>query len=500
MDLKRKQDLAVAAVCAYVLVHLLCYTDRMPLFHEEPRRAIVAQEMLMSGDYIVPTMYQVPYCKKPPFHNWLITFTSAARGTVTGPSARLVSIAALLAAGLGVYGLLRRRRPDIAFPSFLMTVTNFVMACEYGNKVEPDMTLTALVTLAAVCYLAGPARPAWIALSALFTGAGILTKGMSPLFFYPGALALILAKREAWGKRAVYLLAHAALSLLLPAAWLWLYAKHGDIANLLGVASSEVSARADRSFGEFLGHLFTFPPELFLALVPWSVVVALAFRKNAEKDDVYRFCWWVALVAFVFFLLLPSGKNRLIMPAIPFMAVVGACHLDLAKRPPRWLRLAALGLMAALGLGFGGLLAFNGHWFQVLLMAFVVAAAILMMRRSLTCFGLGAAVALLTLFVYQHGVYFYRSTYRFDYRAAARQMVAEMAEDLPIVVDDKRYPKQIAFYLETETGRPVLSRTLEEPEAYYFVTVPESADRKTGWVLRRQVRDAPAGNEGEELP
>ena len=88
MDVRRRQDIAVAAVCLYVFVHLLCYTDRMALFHEEPRRAIVAQEMLMSGDYIVPTMYQVPYCKKPPFHNWLIVLTSSVRGEVSGPSAR----------------------------------------------------------------------------------------------------------------------------------------------------------------------------------------------------------------------------------------------------------------------------------------------------------------------------------------------------------------------------------------------------------------------------
>jgi hypothetical protein len=152
--------------------------------------------------------------------------------------------------------------------------------------------------------------------------------------------------------------------------------------------------------------------------------------------------------------------------------------------------------MVVLTAGFGGLLLVKGYPVQSGLLLVAAVVGVMLMRRPLTYAGLGAAVALLMIFVNQHGVYFYRSTYRFDYRGAARQMVAARTEDLPIVVDDMRYPKQIAFYLETETGRPVLSSRLEEPEAYYFVTVPEGGDPKTGWVMERRSRGDRVPGEG----
>ena len=85
-----QMHLRVGLVGLFVAANLLCYAGRMPLFHEEPRCAIIAQEMLLTGDYVVPKVYQTPYLKKPPMQNWLIALVSLPAGRVTELTARAV--------------------------------------------------------------------------------------------------------------------------------------------------------------------------------------------------------------------------------------------------------------------------------------------------------------------------------------------------------------------------------------------------------------------------
>ena len=54
-------------------------------------RALVAREMLASGDVLVPTLHGEPFYTKPPLHYALIALCSAPGGAVTEVSARLPS-------------------------------------------------------------------------------------------------------------------------------------------------------------------------------------------------------------------------------------------------------------------------------------------------------------------------------------------------------------------------------------------------------------------------
>jgi len=39
----------------------------VPLYHEEPRRALIAEEMLISNNFIKPTVLKETYLKSPLF-------------------------------------------------------------------------------------------------------------------------------------------------------------------------------------------------------------------------------------------------------------------------------------------------------------------------------------------------------------------------------------------------------------------------------------------------
>ena len=63
------------AIAAIVVGFLWVYgygLTSFPLKWEEPRRCLVAMEMIERGDYLVPHLHGRPYFNKPPMQNWLI--------------------------------------------------------------------------------------------------------------------------------------------------------------------------------------------------------------------------------------------------------------------------------------------------------------------------------------------------------------------------------------------------------------------------------------------
>src|SRR5689334_10872794 len=49
---------------------------------EESRRGLIAQEMLRTGDWIVPRCQGIPLFSRPPLQNWLIAAIGLVRGEV----------------------------------------------------------------------------------------------------------------------------------------------------------------------------------------------------------------------------------------------------------------------------------------------------------------------------------------------------------------------------------------------------------------------------------
>ena len=55
---------------------------------EEPRRALIALEMLYSGDYLTPTIMGELYFAKPPLFNWIIIVSAKLFGSFSEMAVR----------------------------------------------------------------------------------------------------------------------------------------------------------------------------------------------------------------------------------------------------------------------------------------------------------------------------------------------------------------------------------------------------------------------------
>ena len=85
-----------------LLVIFLVNLGLLPLFADEPTRAVVALEMMYSDNYWVPTINGDYYYRKPPFYNWIIASLFGITGSKSEFIFRLPSVIPLFLFGMTI--------------------------------------------------------------------------------------------------------------------------------------------------------------------------------------------------------------------------------------------------------------------------------------------------------------------------------------------------------------------------------------------------------------
>lgn len=462
----------------------LPYLDRLPWAHEEPRRAIVAQEMILTGQHVQPTVCQRPYSKKPPLHNWAIALAAGRDGVVRPGEARAVSLAAFLLLGGAVYLLVRREMPGAAPAALLATLTNYLMAGEYSRLAEPDMLFALLTFLAYFIYMRDPARLPALALSSLCLGSAILVKGVAPLFFYPGLILYAALRAPDRRRRLLRLALHAAMALIPPLLWAAALAGEGRLEPMLAVVAAEVAGKATGSLGAHARHLAEFPLRLFAVLLPWPALLIAARRPAPARGALYWTSLYAAAIAFALFLLAPGARERYLLPAVPYFAIVTAHHFDARRLVPRAAAGAWIAVTALAGIAAGAFLLARGIVPQALILFVAATAAAAIARRRLRWLELGLVTAGVLLLVHTHGVLFYRTTYRPATLPAARALAGEIRPGLPVLIEPRAGLLGLAVDLEGLIGRPLHDRDAFDFDEHYLITDRDHLDGRGRLILR----------------
>src|SRR5205085_2927161 len=78
------------------------------LFADECRRALVAMEMDLSGNYLVPTLNGEDYLNKPPLYSWIISASYHLFGAYSAFALRFPVIMSILLHGVVIYLILKK--------------------------------------------------------------------------------------------------------------------------------------------------------------------------------------------------------------------------------------------------------------------------------------------------------------------------------------------------------------------------------------------------------
>lgn len=176
----------------------------------EGSRAVVAQGMMRSGDYVVPRRGIEVYMAKPPLFYWAVTLTSRLWGRVTETSVRLVSALCGMAVLLVTYyGVRPRLGWKTAFVAALVAATSpLVFEAATVGRVNMMLALGVALSLFGAFYMLESPKRGWVYAVVCGVGLsiGLLTKGPVVLmFFVPTVILYVgfqqdgpLAKRPGW--------------------------------------------------------------------------------------------------------------------------------------------------------------------------------------------------------------------------------------------------------------------------------------------------------------
>ncbi len=304
-----------------------------PVRFEEPRRAVVALEMMVSGNYIMPTIHGDPYYNKPPLYNWVLTGLFHLFGYPANWVLRLPTVLSLLLMGLCNYLFVKKYLSlSVAVVSSLFLVTSADILFSFSMVGEIDLFYSLIVYLQIISIFYFFGRKQYLLLflvSYLLTAAGFLTKGFpSPLFQAFTLLAFLIVEKK-W--KLLFGWQHIlgiCLFFGLCIGYFGLYGQYNDPYSYVYRMFTESTVRAEAARGIYdrIGHLLFFPVMMLKILSPWSLLLLFMFRQGVVRQiwehPFLRFCMLFVLANIGVYWLSPGTRERYLYMFIPFLLPV----------------------------------------------------------------------------------------------------------------------------------------------------------------------------------
>ncbi len=338
--MKLIKHLTFTQLCVALLL-LLCIAlagslTSMELRAEEPRRALVAMEMVMRNEWIVPKIHDAEYYNKPPLFNWLMAAVFTLTGSFGEVAVRLPSLLAFLFAAFLVFkitGTYTSKKTGV-IAAFLLLCSADILFYGSVNTGEIDLFFMLLVFLQAIAIFHYSQKEQWLhmfVLSYIFTSAGVLTKFLPALLFQAVALAVWLAYTRQF--RRLFSWQHFAgivCCALLAGSYFYVYSTKADVWKLLINLINESTQQSGLE-SDALRTLITFlksPLLLFYILLPGSLLLYFTRYKSARsaitRNPLMVFSLLFILFNIPVYIITSKIHNRYLYPLFPFAAILFA--------------------------------------------------------------------------------------------------------------------------------------------------------------------------------
>ncbi len=307
---------------------------------EESRRAVIAQEMIDHGDWIVPRTQGLVRLSRPPLQNWMIAGLAILEGEMSPWSIRLPGVIATILTVALIYWYARRR---LAPTASLLAATAYLSALhvlEQGRTGETEPVFTLILAAALLLWhgfwMDGRIWTAWI-LGGTLGGLAMMTKGVQAPLYWFGAVGGYLILTGQW--RAI--LSRGALVgsvLFFSGIGLWQALFMSEMGFEAGwrIYFWNIETRfTDQRSSAFWSHLATYPFEVWLgSLAPWGVLL-LAYTRRSIRDalgnrkDMAVFLALSIAICFPSVWIPPGSRPRYFMPLFPAFALLSGIVMQL---------------------------------------------------------------------------------------------------------------------------------------------------------------------------
>lgn len=331
---------------------------------DEPTRAVVALEMIVSGNYITPTINGDFYYNKPPLYNWIIIAYYKLAGNYSEFTLRLPVVVGLLLFGLTIFLFVRRHlgnKQGFIVAILFITSGRILFWDSFLGLI--DITFSWLVYLSFMLIYHFREKKQYLTLflvSYFLTGITFLMKGLPSLVFQGITLLAFFSYNREF--RKLFSWKHFAgigLFLLIVGAYYYAYFQvHPFDLKIFKTLFSESEKRTIINYGwyRFTTHLFTFPLEMFYHFFPWSVLWIYFFRRDfrstLREHPFLRFNFIVFIFNILIYWTSPESYPRYIFMLFPPLFTILVFHFfrDLTKNG-KYSRVVEYFLMGVMVLG-----------------------------------------------------------------------------------------------------------------------------------------------------
>jgi 4-amino-4-deoxy-L-arabinose transferase-like glycosyltransferase len=339
----------------------------MPFIEDESIRAIIALEMRLRDNYIVPLYNDTLYNAKPPLWNWILNLSYSIFGFINEWSSRFPTVLSTFFMSYLVYKCalpyFNQKRYALFAGFFFLTCGRILFWDSFLGLI--DITYSMVVFLIFILtYKLGSSKNTsrlYLSIYALATVA-FFFKGL-PIFVFLGATFLaFLIVHGRW--RTLVHPAHFVglfgfLSIL--GFYYYLYGLYSDdtLGNLSGLAQQS-TMRTPLAFEieEVLLHLITYPFEFIYHYLPWTLFVVLLFRKGAiqmiRKHSFFYYSSICFLLNILVYWISPQVYARYVLMLVPlfYYVLLFAYQEEEASSEDSWrlktLRYAMIVLISAI--------------------------------------------------------------------------------------------------------------------------------------------------------
>ncbi len=302
---------------------LLINLGLMPLRFDGAFRGLVAFEMLLSGDYITPTISGELYFNKPPLFNWFILLIYKITGLYNEYIIRLPVIISILLIGVTIYYFLHERYgKHFAFVNAFFFITGGCIFFGYSSVGLVDITYAWFLILAYyTIYHYLQKQNYWLLFifSYLLVGAAYMVKGLPALAFQAITLLVVFIYNKkfkilfSWQHLVGILCFVIPLGTyyyfyfsLNPGFYDQVFFRIFDESLIKAVPLFDSAAQSANEksmwsyFPYFINHLVLFPVQTLYNMLPWAILIIFVIRKRflriVNQED--KFLKYSVLVLF----------------------------------------------------------------------------------------------------------------------------------------------------------------------------------------------------------
>ncbi|MCF8428024.1 MAG: glycosyltransferase family 39 protein [Bacteroidia bacterium] len=502
-------QILVVLLFGYVLFSHLGYLP-IDVDSDEPRRGLVALEMIFSGDYITPTLNGEPYFNKPPFYNWLIALSFKTFGNYSPFAMRFPMAVSLVIYGLIIYWFTKKyTNQKIGFLAALVFVSNGRILFYDSLQGLIDICFSMTTFLGFMLSYTYFKEKKWLLLfvfTYLLTAVGFLMKGLPALVFQGITLVTLFVWKGNFKK--LFCWQHWVGGLVFLGIIASYYGRYFGLnqiplEKMFGILLSESTNRTVLKFGwqDSLAHMISFPFEMLYHYAPWMILVVVLMRKDIKtilrENEFISYLLWIFFTNFIIYWTSPQVYARYLLMLLPLVFIPFVWIWEEKTNPIQWQRKSIEMLF-----GIISILLCLGVWvfpfhpetqnipnvflksslFFVLLLGLTYAYFKLKSERIFVFIFITLSTRLIFNFLVLPPRINYPMTYLPDIERVANKTIGKALYAYKYTVKDNGSEDFASYYFSSIRGQ-ILKNTYQKHEGAFYIADEESLKRERNYIV-----------------